>query len=83
MFRRYQTVAMSSLLLTGLALALGGCSDSTPAPAAPSTPQPTAPAQPEPTARKGKKAKDPSLDIGVKEMRKLRRQQREAAGQTP
>ncbi len=88
MTRRYKMVAMSGPLVTGIALVFfGGCSDSTPPPAAPSTPQPVGQTQPEstPPKGKGKKAKNPFDDMGVKEKREYRKKQRaaEAAGQTP
>ncbi len=83
MIRRKMIVAMSGSMVAGLALAFVGCSESAPPPS-PATPQPVAQPEPEPTARKGKKAKNPFDDMGVKEKREYRKKQRaaEAAGQT-
>lgn len=85
MIRRNLIVAMSGSLVAGLALAFVGCSESAPPPG-PATPQPVAQPEPKPTARKGKKAKNPFADMGIREKREWRKQQRaagEATGQTP
>ncbi|WP_165067416.1 hypothetical protein [Paludisphaera rhizosphaerae] len=60
-----------------------GCSGTEPASTPqPSTPTPTpAPAEP-PKVAKGKKSRDPNLDMGFKELRE-QRQKAQEAGKTP
>lgn len=80
MIQRYKALAASGLLVMGLALASAGCSDSAPAP----PPEPVAVEPEKPLTAAEKRAQEREFaNMGMREKREWRRQQREAAGQTP
>lgn len=80
MIQHYKTLAASGLLVMGLAIACAGCSDSTPAPA----PEPVSVEPEKPLTAAEKRAQEREFaNMGIREKREWRRQQRETAGQTP
>lgn len=72
-------MAASGLLVAGLAFAFAGCSDSPPP-----APEPVASEPEEPLTAAEKKAQEREFaNMGIREKREWRRQQKEASGQTP
>lgn len=81
MARRYKTLVASGLLVMGLAVAFAGCSDSPPPPSTAPKPAATEPEKPLTAAEKRAQERE-FRDMGIREKREWRRQQREA-GRAP